>query len=715
MKTNLSVMRAMACGLSVMAALFSAGCAKQAPDSPPEPKPPGTAARLRRIKLDMLFYDNLPLREVARNLADEARKRDPESPPLQFILRTEKLPVGERRVDPATGQVFVGDHTSDPAPIAVRINPTVRDVTMEEALEIIVRCAVEPLSYSIESNAVVFTAKPRAVPPANARAAQTQPNPRRQAIVDKLRRTRLPMLYVDNVPLSEAIRGLAEEARKQEPAREGLNFVLASMDESLLDGPLVDPATGMDLPFPGVEYLGRITVRVAPTVRNVTLEEALEILCRCAEQPIKYSIESYGVVFAPGKVNRLAEPPDGPPAKPKLPPSPKQQALLDALRRIQLDTLFCDNLPLGEVSKHLAEEAAKRDPQREGLNLLIVRTADLAEGPVVDPATGLSVPIELIDPTTVTIRVSPALKNVTLEEALDIICRCAQQPIEYSVENYAVVLAAKPRDRLGAPPAKPDLPPNPKQQAVLETLRRIKLDRLCYDNLPLGEVVKHLAEEAAKRDAKREGINLLIAGTADAGVGPAVDPATGMVIPFEPPEIMASPVRVTPPLRNVTLEEALQVVCMCAEAPIDYAVETFGVVIAPQTTRAFHLPTARPNRQPSPKQQAMLDTLRTIQLGLLFYDKLPLSQVIKHLAEEAKKRDARGEGVNFLMVKKGYAGADPATGMPLEPLDPGTITIRLTHPANSVTLGEALEAICKSAQPPLEYAVEDYGVVLTPK
>jgi len=68
-----------------------------------------------------------------------------------------------------------------------------------------------------------------------------------------------------------------------------------------------------------------------------------------------------------------------------------RQAIYSKLDRIRLDSVTYDGLPLGEVIKALGAEAQRRDPDKEGVNLMInpnIDPATAAPG-AVDPATGL--------------------------------------------------------------------------------------------------------------------------------------------------------------------------------------------------------------------------------------------------------------------------------------------------------------------------------------
>src|SRR5688572_16828425 len=122
-----------------------------------------------------------------------------------------------------------------------------------------------------------------------------------------------------------------------------------------------------------------------------------------------------------------------------------------------------------------------------------------------------------------------------------------------------------------------------------------------------------------------------------------------------------------------------------------------------------------------PGRQAIYSKLERIRLDELSYDGLPLSEVVKSLSEEAKRRDPERRGINIIvsgnvdMPPPPPAPIDPATGLPVaggaaaiaEPIDLATTTIRIVPPLSDITLGQALDAISKVADRPLKYSIEE--------
>jgi hypothetical protein len=117
-----------------------------------------------------------------------------------------------------------------------------------------------------------------------------------------------------------------------------------------------------------------------------------------------------------------------------------------------LEKVQIEQLPLSEVLKYLSEQSCKLGPSKTGVNFLLNPNAgQVATGyppfpGAVDPATGLPLApaVESVDISTVMINFNLPLRNVNMKDVLDAIVKVADHPIEYSVEDYAVVFSPKP-------------------------------------------------------------------------------------------------------------------------------------------------------------------------------------------------------------------------------------------------------------------------------
>jgi len=126
----------------------------------------------------------------------------------------------------------------------------------------------------------------------------------RQKIVHKLDLITLEDLGPRrNLPLSEAVKLLNEQALARDPEGRGINFIIESGVNVVADGaaPGVDtyaesaaagPAGGASID------LSQVGVKIEPPLRGAPLADVLNAIVKTADQPIKYSIEDYGVVFS---------------------------------------------------------------------------------------------------------------------------------------------------------------------------------------------------------------------------------------------------------------------------------------------------------------------------------------------------------------------------------------------------------------------------------
>jgi hypothetical protein len=133
------------------------------------------------------------------------------------------------------------------------------------------------------------------------------------------------------------------------------------------------------------------------------------------------------------------------------------------------------------------------------------------------------------------------------------------------------------------------------------------------------------------------------------------------------------------------------------------------------------LPALNPanRKEPSP----LAAKLEKIVLKDVRFDGLPLPAVLEYLDEESRKRDPDKQGINFLINPNTASGAatpaiDPQTGQavpvpPPEPMDMNGVVVRFNLPLRNVRLKDVLDAVVKVADKPIEYSVEEYGVVFS--
>lgn len=128
--------------------------------------------------------------------------------------------------------------------------------------------------------------------PAAGQAAQRG----KQQVENRINQIVFNEILYDGLPLSEVVRDLTDQARRHDPDKKGINFLITS-------GPVqspslsVDPTTGAAIPSNTME-LKDLPIRLR--LRDVRLKDVLEAMTRVAEMPFNYSIEDFGILFSPG-------------------------------------------------------------------------------------------------------------------------------------------------------------------------------------------------------------------------------------------------------------------------------------------------------------------------------------------------------------------------------------------------------------------------------
>ena len=125
-----------------------------------------------------------------------------------------------------------------------------------------------------------------------------------------------------------------------------------------------------------------------------------------------------------------------------------RQSISSKLNRIRMTETPArwSDFELGQVLKDLGVEALKRDNDGEGINFLIASGQGSAGQPQMgvdangQPVQMAAAPTEAEDlSTTVKVKFSSQLRNVRLADVLDAIVKCADKPIKFSIEDYAII------------------------------------------------------------------------------------------------------------------------------------------------------------------------------------------------------------------------------------------------------------------------------------
>ena len=114
----------------------------------------------------------------------------------------------------------------------------------------------------------------------------------RQIIVSKLDRIRLDEVKtMDNLPLSEVVKWLDDQAKRRDPEGRGINFIIAPNADTGAGGPAgpvgTDPATGLPMAPQGAETvdMNTIGIRISPALHDIRLADFLDIIVKVADKP----------------------------------------------------------------------------------------------------------------------------------------------------------------------------------------------------------------------------------------------------------------------------------------------------------------------------------------------------------------------------------------------------------------------------------------------
>ena len=123
-------------------------------------------AKLDKIHLDNVSWDNLTLNEVLKQLYKEITLRDPEHQGVNFLVYSG--PGANSRspsVDPITGQPvpLTATETQNVGSYLIKM-PSLKNVRVADVLDAIVLASDHPLKYSVQDFAVVFSAKEQKLP-----------------------------------------------------------------------------------------------------------------------------------------------------------------------------------------------------------------------------------------------------------------------------------------------------------------------------------------------------------------------------------------------------------------------------------------------------------------------------------------------------------------------------------------------------------------------
>ena len=138
----------------------------------------------------------------------------------------------------------------------------------------------------------------------------------------------------------------------------------------------------------------------------------------------------------------------------------RRQAILHKLKTITVEEIHLDEIPLSEVIRYLNSETKRLDPDKQGVNFLLLSPAATdgvsivvdgpnaggvpdAFGPAAPIPAGEARVIHSVDLENVVIDIDPPLRDLPLVYVLDAIAKKADSPIQFAVLDYAVVIMPK--------------------------------------------------------------------------------------------------------------------------------------------------------------------------------------------------------------------------------------------------------------------------------
>lgn len=340
---------------------------------------------------------------VTRYLEPECRKLDPKGGGLGFAWGGR----GRTNSDVAVESALIGIHQP------------LHDVSLLQAINALCLTSFPRLRADVRNGRVSFSrqtdnAKAELVLTAEDRRIIEAPMGERPAATPVLQESLIKLEDVEipnfgplkTQPLSEVVRRLEKDIRSQNTTKNGANI--------LIEGSINDL-------FPNRR---KVHIRIPDAMGTVSLKAALDAICRGSEPPIKAVLEDYAVTFV------------------RIPPRQIIQRKLEEIRFKQFGPF--DGLPLSEVVKILYEECRNLDPDKKGVNFFLnpyLNQPDRMQGSQPQPAP------PRVDMQNVLIRTA-GLEDVTLAQALDAICKLADQPIQFIVEDYVIIFTAKPDTRM---------------------------------------------------------------------------------------------------------------------------------------------------------------------------------------------------------------------------------------------------------------------------
>lgn len=147
---------------------------------------------------------------------------------------------------------------------------------------------------------------PALLGPLSARAADVEEKPAirkkasryetgRQRLVRRLAAIRLSVVQYDDEPLPEVIHRLREELRGHDPEKREVNFLYVKPPTASRNPALPAAAAPPEPPFDW----DAVVVRQPIPLRDLTALQALDVITKAADPPIRFAVDDYAIVVLP--------------------------------------------------------------------------------------------------------------------------------------------------------------------------------------------------------------------------------------------------------------------------------------------------------------------------------------------------------------------------------------------------------------------------------
>jgi hypothetical protein len=245
-------------------------------------------------------------------------------------------------------------------------------------------------------------------------------NTRKSPIARKLNEILISEIDYNSLTLDEAIADLLDISRRRDPTGEGVNIVFSQNADELLPNHLAHPLRSGS---PGMD-LNTVLVNIRLPLFNLKLRQVLDAVVRTADQPIKYTVTDYGIVFS-SQAKEQTEATIAPAAL----RGAKAEQTHALLRKTVIREAAYDDLTLKKVLDDLRTSVRRANASAKHIEFKMIPAAPKKP-----------------DVSSTVIRINFPVHKLTVEQLLDLFIRTADQPIEYVIEDDAVIFRSK-RDK----------------------------------------------------------------------------------------------------------------------------------------------------------------------------------------------------------------------------------------------------------------------------